>query len=200
MKPVDRGEVLGLADYEMVRERFRARVVAEKRGRRVALGDKASVLFENRDTVLLQIQEMLRTERITRPAAIQHEIDTYNELLPGDGELSCTLMIEIADAAEREAFLRAANGLERHVWLVAGELRVGARASDRFTGDSPGRTTAVHYLKFPLPTDLAAALRKAPGDPRELPSLHLEVDHPAYLARAPLPAGLVVALGEDQRG
>src|SRR5580693_2698209 len=111
MEPIDRNEILGLADYEIVRERFRARVIAEKKHRRIMLGPNASAVFENRDTVLLQIQEMLRTERITRLAAVEHELDTYNELVPRADELSCTLMIEIADKAERDAFLRAAKGL-----------------------------------------------------------------------------------------
>ena len=104
-KPIERGEVLGLAEYEAVRPHFRARVIEEKKRRRVSLGPRASALFESRDTVLLQIQEMLRTERITRDSAVQHEIDTYNEFIPGDRELSCTVMIEIADKDEREKLL-----------------------------------------------------------------------------------------------
>ncbi|HEY8079418.1 MAG TPA: DUF3501 family protein, partial [Labilithrix sp.] len=131
MKPIERGEVLGLADYESIRDRFRARVIEEKRRRRVALGPNASCVFENRDTALMQIQEMLRTERITREGAIQHELDTYNELLPGRDEVSCTLMVEIPEKDEREAFLVAAKGLERHVWLVAGAQRAPARSIDR---------------------------------------------------------------------
>lgn len=87
MKPIERGEVLGIAEYEKIREHFRERVIGEKKLRRVQLGPKATALFENRDTVLLQIQEMLRTERITREAAILHEIETYNQLLPGNDEL-----------------------------------------------------------------------------------------------------------------
>src|SRR5215469_3007799 len=118
MKPIDRNEVMGLADYETIRERFRARVIESKKRRRVALGPNATALFENRDTVFLQIQEMLRTERITREAAIQHEIDTYNQLLPGKDALSVTVMIEIADTAERDAFLVKAKGFERHVSIV----------------------------------------------------------------------------------
>src|SRR6516225_6933883 len=128
MKLVERGEILGLAEYEAVRERFRARVIAEKKLRRVQLGARATAVFENHDTMLLQIQEMLRTERITRPAAVQHEIDTYNELVPGPDELSCTLMIEIVDKAERDAFLQSVLGFEKHVWLVAGGQRIPARA------------------------------------------------------------------------
>jgi uncharacterized protein DUF3501 len=208
MKSIDRDEILGLADYETVREPFRARVIAEKKYRRLPVGPRASAVFENRDTVLLQIQEMLRTERITRPAAVQHEIDTYNELVPGEGELSCTLMIEIGDKLERDAFLQAAKGLEKHVWLVAGVRRLAARASVR---EVPGsaearstseswaqRTTAVHYLKFLLPKDVADALRQS-GSVAMSTALALEIDHPAYAARTALPAEAIALLGEDLR-
>jgi len=83
MKPVDRSEVLGLGEYEQIRERFRRRVIEDKRARRVPLGGHMTVLFENHDTVLFQIQEMLRTERISAAQAVRHEIETYNQLVPG---------------------------------------------------------------------------------------------------------------------
>jgi hypothetical protein len=194
MKPIDRNEVLGLADYEAIRERFRNRVIGEKKLRRVQLGPKASALFENRDTVLLQIQEMLRTERITRPAAVQHEIDTYNENVPGADELSCTVMFEINDKDERDGFLRAAAGIETHVWLVADGARVAGRAIQR-DGILPDRATAVLYLKFALPKAIADALRSdAPPS-----GVALEVDHEAYGVRAALRPETVAELGEDLR-
>jgi hypothetical protein len=194
VKPIDKGEILGLADYEAIREQFRTRVIGEKKLRRVALGPKASALFENRDTILLQIQEMLRTERITRPAAVKHEIDTYNDNLPGDDELSCTVMIEIAEAGEREAFLHAAAGFESHVLLVSGTTRVRARGVNR--GGDETRTTAVHYLKFALPKDLAAALRAAASG-KDAPPLALAVDHPAYTVEAPMAPVTVRMIAED---
>ncbi len=80
---VERSEVLPLGEYEAVREPFRARVIEEKKRRRVKLGDRVTVLFESHDTVLLQVQEMLRTERISRENAVAHEIETYNALLGG---------------------------------------------------------------------------------------------------------------------
>ena len=196
MKPIERGEILPLSEYETVRDRFRARVIIEKRSRRVFVGQRVSVVFENRDTVLLQIQEMLRTERITRRAAIEHEMDTYNELLPGDDELSCTLMVEIDDKTEREAFLRAAKGLEDHVWLVGDGGRTAALSRDR--GTDSDRTTAVHYLKFPLPEGVADAIRTAAQTGWS--ALALEIDHPAYSARAELTAQTIASLGEDLRG
>jgi hypothetical protein len=194
MKVIEPNEVMGLADYEAIREHFRARVIGEKKLRRVQLGPRASALFENRDTILLQIQEMLRTERITRPAAVRHEIDTYNENVPGDGELSCTVMIEIVDKDERDAFLRAAAGIERHIWLVVDKVRVAGVASPR-DGLLPDRATAVLYLKFALPRAIADALRSdAPA-----PDVLLEVDHAAYSARAVLAPSTIREIREDLR-
>ena len=200
MKRIERNEVLGLADYETIRERFRARVVADKKRRRVQLGPHVTVLFENRDTVLLQIQEMLRTERITRPGAVQHEIDTYNDSIPGDDELSCTLMIAIVDAVERETFLRAAVGFEDCVSLVVQGERVPARSAAR-DGATTERTTAVHYVKFALPKPLADRIREvravdtAPAPVR----VELRVDHPAYTAGIVLPPETLLELAEDLR-
>src|SRR5688572_33175812 len=117
MKPVERGEVLELGKYEEVREHFRRRIIEEKRQRRVPLGRHMTVLFENHDSVLFQIQEMLRTERITREDAIKHEIETYNELVPGDHELSATIFVEYPEAAERDRMLVALAGLESKFYL-----------------------------------------------------------------------------------
>jgi hypothetical protein len=196
MKPIARDEILGLAEYERIREHFRTRVIAEKKARRVALGPKLSLVFENRDTVLLQIQEMLRTERITREGAIQHEIDTYNELVPGEGQLSATLLIEIPDKEERDAFLVAAAGIEKHLWLATGTRRVGSVAPAR-EGAVDGRTTAVHYLKFTLPPALVQALKGGANGEATLTHLEIVVDHAAYQARVVLPVEALLAIGQD---
>jgi len=188
MRPIERGEVLGLAEYETVRPRFRARVIDEKKRRRVALGPRATVLFENRDTVLLQIQEMLRTERITREQAVQHEIDTYNEFIPSARELSCTVMIEIDDQPERERFLEQARGIEGAFSVVAGgETCAGHTTPDRLSDD---RASAVIYLKFPLGGRAVAAMKSGGA-------VELRVEHAAYRASATLPRELVAALAED---
>lgn len=189
MKPVARGEILGLADYEVLRERFRARVVAEKRYRRVALGPRATALFENHDTVLLQIQEMLRTERITKESAILHEMETYNALVPGPAELSATVFVEIEDKAERDTFLREAKGLERTFALRVDGVPFPAQwAEDRELED---RTSAVLYLKFPLSSEAARAM----ADRRA--QVELAVDHPRYRAVAVLPPPTLASLAED---
>src|SRR4051812_24791186 len=120
MKRVEQDELLGLGAYEQIRDPFRRRVIALKEARRVALGPNMTLLFENHDTVLLQVQEMLRTERITQQKAILHELETYNELIPGDHELSATVFIEYAERAERERMLVALAGVEDKFYLRAG--------------------------------------------------------------------------------
>jgi len=197
MKPIERGEVLGLAEYESIRDRFRARVIEEKKTRRVKLGDLATCVFENHDTMLLQVQEMLRTERITREAAILHEIETYNQLVPGDRELSATVLIEIDEKAEREKFLFEAKGLDRAFSLVVdGERSQGKHDEAR---EHPERTTAVHYLKFPLSEKAEAALRDVASKKKKPDEVSSEVvvEHARYSARAKLPPAAVLSVAED---
>ena len=105
-------------------------------------------------------------------------------------------MIEIPDKDERDAFLRAAVGLERHVWLVRGRHAGRRAAIQRDIGPSD-RTTAVHYLKFPLPARLADALRSAVAGAATITHLEMAIDHPAYSARVGLPAQTTLKLCED---
>jgi hypothetical protein len=189
MKRVERSELMDLGAYEQVRERFRARVIALKARRRVALGSNITVLFENHDTVLWQIQEMLRTERISAEPAIQHELETYNELIPASGELSATVFIEYPDTAERDRMLTALAGIEDKFYLDVG----GERCSVRNETGAPrtDRTTAVHYTKFVLTPPAVTALRA------NTTSVALGVKHPSYDANSPLSPETIAELRED---
>lgn len=197
MKPIERGEVMGLADYETIRDRFRGRVIEEKKRRRVSLGPSMSIVFENRDTVLMQIQEMLRTERITRESAVLHEIETYNQLIPADHELSATALVEIDDKAEREKFLVEARGLDRSFSLVVDGVSCNGKHDE--AREHPDRTTAVHYLKFPLAPEAERALRDVLEKKRAPSAVAVEVvvDHPRYSARTRLPPEAVLSIAED---
>lgn len=189
MTPITRSEILPLGDYEQVRPHFRARVIAIKKPRRVALGQRMSAVFENRDSVLLQIQEMLRTERITAEEGILHEIETYNDLLPGPGQLSVTVFVEIADKAERDRTLEELKGLERSISLEVDGQRHAAQGDPREVLE--GRTTAVHYMKIDLGPAAAAAIAAGTA------SAALIVDHPAYQARAELSRDTIRSLAGD---
>src|SRR5689334_12238838 len=97
MKKVEPSEILNIAEYEKARQEFRRRIIELKKKRRVAVGPCVTFVFENHDTVLSQIQEMMRAERLVQDDAIQHEIDTYNSLLPEQNELAATMFIELPD-------------------------------------------------------------------------------------------------------
>jgi hypothetical protein len=195
MRKVERGEVKDLVAYEKAREAMRAHVIGIKTHRRVAVGPNLSVLFENRDTVLFQIQEMVRTERLVDDARIQEEIDVYNALLPERGELSATIFIEIPELVRmtpdevRETVNRF-QGLDRDsVWLVMDGLRIPASFESGHTREE--KMAAVHYVRFALPDAARAALREGSADAR------LVVEHPEYRAETSLGAETRRALRED---
>lgn len=189
MKPIQRSELLELGAYEQVRERFRARVLNEKRARYVALGPNMTVLFENRDSVLFQVQEMMRTERLTAEKAIEHELETYNELVPSDDELSATIFIEYPEREERERMLEALAGIEDKFYLsVDGERQ--RLVPDRRSTD-PGRTLAVHYVKFILTPSALPALKAGTAQ------VTLGADHAAYRTETTLGAATLKSLADD---
>jgi len=189
VRRLERSEVLPLGEYEIIRPHFRQRIISEKKLRRLQVGEHISVVFENRDTALYQIQEMLRTERITSEAAILHEIETYNDLIPAAGELSMTLFVEIPDRELRERMLVELCGLERTVSIEVGGEKYAARGD--FAGVLPGRTTAVHYFKFDLPEAAQSKLRTGSA------KVAVVVDHPKHLARTELSPASVAQLAAD---
>ena len=154
MRKVSRDEIKDLVAYEKAREAMRARVIAIKRHRRLALGPNLTLLFENRDTVLFQVQEMIRTERIVDDEKIQDELDVYNALVPGAGELSATLFIEIPELVRmsqdqvRETVNRFQGLEDDTLWLVSGGTRVPARFESGHSKDE--KMAAVHYERFEI--------------------------------------------------
>lgn len=183
-------EVRNIYEYEKVRDAVRREVIALKQHRRVAVGDRLSFLFENRATVLFQIQEMMRAERIVADDRIRDEIDCYNELIPGPGELSATMMIEIEDRARIKDELDRFMGIDSGecVWLqigrdfaIPGLFEAGRSKEDKIS--------AVHFVRFQLPEAARRALAVEP--------VALVVDHPRYRARAELSEETRRALLED---
>src|SRR6266536_5693608 len=185
-------DVVNFFEYEKVREEVRAGVIALKRVRRVPVGRHLSLLFENRDTVLFQIQEMCRAERITDEARIQDEIDVYGALLPGRGELSATMMIEIEDKEQIKPILDRFMGIDtgQHVWMQVGrEWAIPGEFEAGHSDEETGKLSAVHFVRFALPDGAVRAFRDSP--------VFLVVDHPAERARAELSRQAKAALLED---
>jgi hypothetical protein len=147
MKPVPRSAIVDVETYEKLRPEFRELVMAVKAPRRIHLGEHLTFLFENPLTMRYQVQEMMRTERIRREEDILHELETYNAVLGGPGELACTLLVEIDNPETRAGRLREWYALPERVYAV---LEDGRRIHPTFDeaqrGD--GRLSSVQYLKF----------------------------------------------------
>lgn len=189
MKKVERSELLDLGPYEQIRPHFRQRVIEQKRRRRVELPN-LSLVFENHDTVLLQVQEMLRTERITDERAIAHELATYNDLIPEPGNLSATLFIEYDDPNERKVMLEQLASLRTGVHLVLGEQKVTARFVTQ-PGEELDRLPAVSFLIFKPGQAAAGALHDAAT------RAALEIEHPKGRIAYELPPVLRAELAAD---
>ena len=148
MKVITAEELISFDEYDRQRESFRANIIALKQRRRISLGPVITLVFENRDTLKFQIQEMLRAERILDPVKVQDELDVYNALLPKQNELSATLLIEITDEAKVKEKLDQFMGLDHgeKVAIVAD----GEEAFGEFEGGRSHETkiSAVHFVRF----------------------------------------------------
>jgi hypothetical protein len=147
MRPVEREEILDYVTYGEKREEVLDRILREKKPRRIHVGDFLTFLFENHETIRYQIQEMVRVEQMVREADILHELETYNGLLGGEGELSATLLIEIDDPERRTELLRKWKALPQHVYLrLEGGEKIYATFDPQQVGED--RLSSVQYLKF----------------------------------------------------
>nr|HEX4317438.1 DUF3501 family protein [Kofleriaceae bacterium] len=175
VRPITRRDIKGPAIYAGIRDDFRKRIIELKRPRRVLVGDRVSLVFENRHTLVGQIEEMCRAENLVRDDQIEAEIAVYNALMPTDASLSATLFIELPPDADAYVALKQLVGLDEHVVLHVGSHAIRAAFE-------PGRSTddkisAVQYTRYPLTADARAALQ-TPGTP-----VAVEIDHPNYRHR-----------------
>ena len=167
-------ELLSLEQYAKARSDFRARVLAHKQHRKLAVGPNATWLFEDRLTVHYQVQEMLRTERIFEPEGIADELEAYNPLIPDGRNWKVTLLVEFPDAEERRVRLAQLRGVEDRCWVqVAGCARVFAIADEDLERENEQKTSSVHFLRFELDEPMVAALRGGAA-------LGVGIDHPHY--------------------
>jgi hypothetical protein len=160
-------------DYERERAGFREQVIALKKRRRVPLGTIMTLVFENTDTMRFQVQEMVRAERMLRDEQIEHEVETYNALIPDRGELSATLLIELQSEEQLREWLPKLVGIHEHIAIAladGGQVRGIAEDADRLTREDT--TPAVHFLKFPFTPEQVDAFAAGP--------VRVIADHPAY--------------------
>ena len=177
-------DIADLREYERERADFRAHVIDLKRRRRVGLGPFVTVLFENRDTIRFQIQEMARVEKLFTDEAIEGELRVYNPLVPEPGELALTLFVELTSELALRDWLPRLVGIERTL-----ELRIG-EGDDRLVipciPDEEHQeqltreeiTASVHYIHFELGPDQVEAFVAGPV---ELALTHENYEHATTL-------------------
>ncbi len=188
MEKVTLNDIVGAHAYERKRDAFRREIIGLKKRRRVAVGDKVSLVFENRATVIFQIQEMLRAEGIRDLDKIREEIDVYNELIPDAGELRATLFLEIEEQTNLRDELLKFLGIDERVFFRIGGGHL-VRASFEEGRSKEDKISAVQYVTFGFTADEADALRHRDAA--------IVVDHENYHAEAPLTAATRAELLAD---
>jgi hypothetical protein len=173
-QPITRNDLMSLEQYAENRDAFRQQVLAHKKNRQVALGPNATLYFEDRLTLLYQIQEMLRIEKVFEADGINEELEAYNPLVPDGRNFKATFMIEYPDPEVRAAQLEKLVGIEDLVWMQIGDHdKIWSIADEDMERSTESKTSAVHFLRFELSDDLAGEL-KAGADWR------IGVQHPVY--------------------
>ena len=188
---IKREELLSLEAYARARNEIRAQVIAHKKLRTVHLGEHVTLQFEDAVLIRYQIQEMLRIERIFEESGIQGELEAYNPLVPDGANWKATMFVEYPDAEERRRMLARLKGIERRVWVQAGEgERVYAIADEDLERENEEKTSSVHFLRFELSADARAALRRGAA-------LKIGVDHPDYQAAVTVSPDVRASLASD---
>ncbi len=188
LKPED---LLSLEAYHKQRADFRARVLAHKRLRQVAVGSNLTLYFEDRLTMQYQVQEMLRAERIFESDAIAEELASYNPLIPDGTNLKATMMLEYPDVAERRAALEKLAGIEHGIYVEVGKLgRVLGHADEDLPRSNEAKTAAVHFLRFELDAAMRAQLKAGV-------QFRIGVEHPGYAHEVAAPADVARTLAAD---
>ena len=191
MKPLTVQDLLPADQYERSRDELRRRIIGLKEHRRIAVGDLVTLVFENRDTVLFQIQEMIRAEHIVAPERIREELESYNEQIPGSQELSATLFIEVTDPTKVKSVLDRFHGIDtgQTVGFQLGNQQVyGVFEQGRAKED---KISAVHYVRFPFLDNQKAQLAKLTE------SIEIFIHHSGYQARVAVPDKMRMALLQD---
>lgn len=189
VRPITRHDIKGPKLYAPIRDDYRSRVIAMKQHRRVILGDRVEIVFDNRLILTLQIEETIRLENLTRDDQIDEEIRLANELMPTPDSLAATLFVPLPPGADAREVLGQLVGLDEHVVMQIGETTI--RAAFEAGRSEADRISAVQYLRFPLSAAARTALL-TPGT-----RIAVEIDHPNYRYRVECPEELRASLAAD---
>jgi len=188
---ISRDSLMTLEAYAKYRKAHKAETIAHRRLRSVHLGDHLNVQFEDEKTIRIQIQEMLRIEKIFEEDGIQSEIDAYAPLVPDGSNWKATMLLEYPDPNERKRELARLIGIEDRMFVeVEGHPRIYAIADEDLDRENAEKTSAVHFLRFEFPAAAREAVRAGAG-------VKLGCDHTNYPAHAAIAPETLASLAGD---
>ncbi len=188
---ITRDSLMSLEAYDKHRKAHKAERIAHRRLRSVHLGQHLNLQFEDEQTVRVQIQEMLRIEKIFDEDGIQAEIDAYAPLVPDGSNWKATVLIEYPDPNERRRELARLIGIEDRLFVeVEGHARVYAIADEDLDRENEEKTSAVHFVRFEFSDPMRRAILAGA-------SVKLGCDHTNYPAHVEIPPETLVSLAGD---
>ena len=174
MKKLNKSDLFSLEEYSINRDSFRKKVLEEKQYRKVYIGEHVVLLFENKNTIQYQIQEMLRIEKIFDAEGIQEELDAYNPLIPDGSNLKAVMLIEYPNVEERKEKLKILKGIEKKIWIKVGSHnKIFAIADEDLEREDETKTSAVHYLRYEFSPSMI-------NDWKNDASIVMGIDHENY--------------------
>ncbi len=160
-REITKADILPLDEYVKVRKQRHAELIALKKHRRIEIGPVATCYFENFDTMLHQVQEMLYIEK-GGEEQIADELSAYNPMIPNGRELTATVMFEIDDPIRRKNFLSRLGGVEETMFIRFGDHEVkGVPEEDVDRTNAAGKASSVQFIHFPFTEAQASAFRSA---------------------------------------
>jgi hypothetical protein len=184
-------DILDLDAYEAIRRERKSAIIATKKDRRLAVGPDATIYFENRETMWLQIQEMLRIEK-GGDEQLADELAAYNPMVPKGRNLSATFMVEIDDEARRDRVLSGLGHIDQTISINFAGEKIMARADDDVERtDEDGKASSIHFLLFDFSDDQVDLFRQTEDD------IIISVGQENYRHMAALPSAMQAALAAD---
>jgi len=184
-------DIISDAEFKAERNSRRQALLPIKKLRRVDVGPVSTFYFENYDTMLMQIQEMLLIEG-GGEAQLADELTAYNPLIPQGDELIATVMFEINDERRRLDLLLRLGGVEHRMFFeVDGERIMGVPTDDTDRTTPDGKTSSVHFIRFGFSAEQKAKLR----DPKA--QILVGVDHDSYAHMAVMSPATRAELAKD---
>jgi hypothetical protein len=184
-------DIIPAADYARDRREWKRKIAAIKRDRRVPVGPYVTFYFESRDTMWLQVQEMIYIEK-GGMAQAKDELEAYNPLIPNGSELTATFMIEIDDPIRRKTVLDSVGGIEGAAFLrVGGETIKGVPEADQDRTTAEGKASSVQFVHFPFTPPQIETFRSGEGE------VVLGFSHRSYGHMASIPDAVRTALAKD---